>query len=117
MTLFHIILQVNSTQIWEIWNWTPDGHPIHVHLVAFDIIGRYDAYNPNQEVIDVQPWEMGQKDVVICYPLTVTRIRVTVDIGGYWMWHCHILSHEDNEMMLPFCIGEVGVDCPETLYE
>jgi len=110
-------IEVNSTQIWEIWNWTPDGHPIHVHLLAFDIIGRYDVYNPNQEVIDVQPWEKGQKDVVICYPLTVTRIRVTFDIGGYWMWHCHILSHEDNEMMLPFCIGEVGVDCPETLFE
>ena len=90
---------------------------IHVHLLAFDIIGRYDAYNPNQEVIDVQPWELGQKDVVTCYPYTVTRIRVTFDMGGYWMWHCHILSHEDNEMMLPFCIGEVGVDCPETLFE
>jgi len=108
---------VNSTQIWEIWNWTPDGHPIHIHLVAFDIIGRYDAYDPTNEVISVQPWEEGQKDVVICYPSTVTRLRIFFDIGGYWMWHCHILSHEDNEMMLPYCVGEVGVDCPESLYE
>jgi len=37
-------IPINSTQIWEIWNWTPDGHPIHVHLLAFDILGRYDAY-------------------------------------------------------------------------
>jgi len=108
--------ELDSTQIWEIWNWTPDAHPIHLHLLSFDVIGRYDAYDPTDEVITTQPWEM-QKDTLIMYPYTVTLIKMTFDIGGYWMWHCHILSHEDNEMMLPFCVGEVGKQCPASLFE
>mmetsp|Transcript_17434 Transcript_17434/g.24834 ORF Transcript_17434/g.24834 Transcript_17434/m.24834 type:complete len:83 (-) Transcript_17434:1327-1575(-) len=53
----------------------------------------------------------------IAYPQTVTQLLVTFDRPGLYVWHCHILSHEDNEMMLPYCIGEPGVDCPAELFD
>jgi len=37
-------------------------------------------------------------------------------VPGLYVWHCHILSHEDNEMMVPYCVGEEGVDCPAELF-
>ncbi|MCM2356789.1 MAG: multicopper oxidase domain-containing protein [Geobacteraceae bacterium] len=44
----------------------------------------------------------GFKDTVIAYPSQVTRIKARFDILGLYVWHCHILSHEDNEKMRPF---------------
>jgi hypothetical protein len=38
------------------------------------------------------------------------------DQPGVYVWHCHILSHEDNEMMLKFCVGEKSIDCPLELF-
>jgi len=46
----------------------------------------------------------------------VTYIRAKFDIRGLYVWHCHILSHEDNEMMVPYCVGTPGVDCPPELF-
>jgi FtsP/CotA-like multicopper oxidase with cupredoxin domain len=46
--------------------------------------------------------ETGLKDTVLVYPGGVTRIKAHFDIAGLYVWHCHILSHEDNEMMRPF---------------
>ena len=63
-----------------------------------------------------EPWEMGWKDTVIAYPGEITRVKALFDIPGLYVWHCHILSHEDNEMMVPYCVGERGVDCPEELF-
>jgi bilirubin oxidase len=48
-----------------------------------------------------EPGESGVKDTVIAYPAHVTRIRATFDTAGRYVWHCHILEHEDNEMMRP----------------
>ncbi len=39
-------------------------------------------------------------------PGEITRIKATFDVPGLYVWHCHILSHEDNEMMVPYCIGD-----------
>ena len=52
-----------------------------------------------------EAWESGFKDTVIAYPGEVTRIRARFDTPGQFVWHCHIVEHEDNEMMRPFRIG------------
>ena len=50
-----------------------------------------------------EPYEAGWKDVVRCPPGEVTRIIMRFgDFAGRYVWHCHILEHEDNEMMRPF---------------
>ena len=43
---------------------------------------------------------------MIAYPGEVTRFNATFDIAGLYVWHCHIVEHEDNEMMVPFCVGD-----------
>ena len=52
-----------------------------------------------------EPWESGFKDTVIAYPGQVTRVRARFDSPGQFVWHCHIVEHEDNEMMRPYRIG------------
>ena len=56
--------------------------------------------------------EAGWKDTVIAYPGEVTRVNALFDIPGLYVGQCHILSREDNEMMLPYCVGTPGIDCP-----
>jgi FtsP/CotA-like multicopper oxidase with cupredoxin domain len=156
-----------SMEVWEIINITADAHPIHLHLVQFQLLGRqpinaveyaaaYDAlfpgamylpgygppmnYNipngdealggnpaPSPYFVDMgdfgpargpEPFEYGWKDTVTAYPGEVTRIAVrwaptdtptdttegfpfVPDEGHGYVWHCHILDHEDNEMMRP----------------
>jgi len=88
---------VDDIEIWELHNFTEDAHPIHVHLVMFQVLGRGPDGTSSPE-----PWEMGWKDTVIAYPEEITRIKARFDIAGLYVWHCHILEHEDNEMMRPF---------------
>ena len=54
---------------------------------------------------------------MIAYPGEVTRVKATFDIPGLYVWHCHIVEHEDNEMMRPYCVdAEPGVDaCAESV--
>jgi bilirubin oxidase len=47
-------------------------------------------------------WELGLKDTVIAPPGFVTQIKSLFDLPGLYVWHCHILEHEDNEMMRPY---------------
>jgi spore coat protein A, manganese oxidase len=54
-----------------------------------------------------EPWEDGWKDTVIAYPGQVTRVRMRFEHEGQFVWHCHIVEHEDNEMMRPYRIGPV----------
>ena len=98
-----------DTETWEFWNWTVDGHPIHVHEVKFKVLNR-EAFDPLTGALSgvVRPAEFteaGWKDTVITYPGQVTRIAATFDLTGLYVWHCHIVEHEDNEMMVPYCIG------------
>jgi FtsP/CotA-like multicopper oxidase with cupredoxin domain len=55
-----------------------------------------------------EAWETGGKDTVIAYPGEITRVQSTFDIPGLYVWHCHILEHEDNEMMRPYCVGNMN---------
>jgi hypothetical protein len=105
--------QVGDIETWELWNWSADGHPIHLHLVKFEVVNRQTI---GGAVRPPEPWEAGWKDTVIAYPGEVTRVKARFDIPGLYVWHCHILSHEDNEMMVPYCVGEPNVDCPAELF-
>jgi hypothetical protein len=98
-------VRLHDTEIWEIYDFTMDAHPIHIHQVQFQVVNR-QAFDPMvgdpDEVIEPEPWETGYKDTVIVYPGQLTRVKAKWDIPGLFVWHCHILEHEDNEMMRPY---------------
>lgn len=96
---------LGSTEQWDIYNFTVDGHPIHVHQVAFEVVSRTPIGTAPVAGAGIAPSEKGFKDTVIAYPGQVTRIKATFDIAGLYVWHCHILEHEDNEMMRPFVVS------------
>jgi FtsP/CotA-like multicopper oxidase with cupredoxin domain len=52
-----------------------------------------------------EPGEAGLKDTVIAYPGEVVRLKARFTVSGLYVWHCHIVEHEDNEMMRPYFIG------------
>ena len=116
---------LGTTEVWEFFNFTADAHPMHIHEVAFEVVNREtlvlddeseEPVQPVQLTGDVRPaeaWESGFKDTVIAYPGEVTRIRARFNTPGQFVWHCHILEHEDNEMMRPYRIGPVQPGQPE----
>jgi FtsP/CotA-like multicopper oxidase with cupredoxin domain len=99
----------NTTELWELYNFTADAHPIHIHEVLFEVVNRQRLDKktglPIQTPVTPGPTENGRKDTVIAYPGEVTRVRITFGPGGQFVWHCHIVEHEDNEMMRPYRIG------------
>jgi FtsP/CotA-like multicopper oxidase with cupredoxin domain len=97
---------VGDTEEWQIYNFTEDAHPIHLHLVRFEVIGRtlFDGTTPSPHS-SVQPWETSYKDMVIAYPEEITTVKAHFDVAGLYVWHCHILEHEDNEMMRPYVVS------------
>ncbi|MFJ4850766.1 multicopper oxidase family protein [Streptomyces sp. NPDC088733] len=94
---------LGATEVWEIHNFTADAHPIHVHEVQFQIVDRQKS--GRAAVSPPEAWERGYKDTAIAYPGTVTRLKATFDRPGRFVWHCHMLEHEDNEMMRPYVVG------------
>ncbi|TFG90969.1 MAG: hypothetical protein E4G71_04510 [Candidatus Atribacteria bacterium] len=108
---------LNNIEVWEIYNTTVDAHPIHLHAVSFQVISsqKFKAVKDKKSgaLILVQLQEQpvpplkndqGWKDTVKILPGTVTKIIVKFTLPGLFVWHCHILSHEDNEMMRPFFV-------------
>jgi spore coat protein A len=105
--------KLGSTEIWEFINLTPDVHPLHLHMVRFQILDRrlfdvfayrnYKGMRYFGDVLQPEPNELGWKDVVQCPAEQVTRIIVKFDgYAGRYLYHCHILEHEANDMMRPF---------------
>jgi bilirubin oxidase len=96
---------LGATEVWEIHNFTEDAHPIHIHEVQFQIVDRQpfegEPYPPESN-------ETGFKDTLIAYPGEITRVKAKFDLPGLYVWHCHILEHEDNEMMRPYFIGPMA---------
>jgi spore coat protein A len=107
-------IKLNDTEVWEFYNTTVDAHPIHLHLVKFQaishqkftgtqdstgkltnirLIGQPKIFNVDQD---------GWKDTYVMLPGEVTRVIAKFDLPGRYEWHCHILSHEDHDMMRPF---------------
>jgi bilirubin oxidase len=108
--------RLNDTEIWEIYNFTADAHPIHIHEIQFQVIDRQGLVADDEGMslpparlvgapFPPEPWETGFKDTVIAYPGQVTRLKATFDLPGQFVWHCHIVEHEDNEMMRPLRVG------------
>jgi FtsP/CotA-like multicopper oxidase with cupredoxin domain len=93
-----------ATEDWEIHNFTADAHPIHLHLVRFEVIGRTRLDGNPSPNGSPRPWETGYKDTVIAFPGEITTIRARFDVKGLYVWHCHIVEHEDNEMMRPYVV-------------
>jgi spore coat protein A, manganese oxidase len=104
---------LNTTEIWELVNLTDDSHPIHLHLVRFQILDRrrFDTFEYQSKgtlrftgpAQPATPEESGWKDTVRADPGMVTRIIIPFEgYPGRYVWHCHILEHEDNEMMRPY---------------
>jgi spore coat protein A, manganese oxidase len=98
-----------------------------LHLVRFQLLDRrpFDlrVYQLTRKIVltgppePLPPGELGWKDTVRVDPLTVTRIIVKfAGFAGRYVWHCHMLEHEDNEMMRPFDIradeATVAIDSP-----
>ena len=107
--------KLNSTEIWSLINLTDDSHPIHLHMVRFQLLDRrrfdLSVYQLTGKIVFTDPAEslsandLGWKDTVRVDPMTVTRIIVKFEgYAGKYVWHCHLLEHEDNEMMRPYVI-------------
>ena len=111
--------QLGSTEIWEFVNLTEDVHPIHLHLVRFQVLDRQrfdaDEYLQTGSLVmmsaPLPPLanELGWKDTVQAHNGLITRIIVKFDgYPGRYVWHCHVLEHAANEMMRPYEIIAPG---------
>jgi spore coat protein A len=111
--------ELDSVEIWSLANTTADIHPIHLHLVRFQVLDRqpFDAdeyllsgkLNYVGPATPPPPGDEGWKDTVQTYGETVTRIIVRFEgYTGRYVWHCHLLEHAANEMMRPFDVVAKG---------
>jgi spore coat protein A len=91
-----------TREIWEFSNPSNSMHPMHVHLVRFQVLDKFDI--DTGQPIPLEPWEdTTWKDTVRVPPRS--RVRVIMDFEDYagrFPYHCHILDHEDHEMMRQF---------------
>jgi len=106
---------LDSVEIWNLLNFTDDSHPVHVHMVRFQVLDRRpfepEYYYQGGKIVYTgvavppAPNEMGWKDTVQAHPGMITRIIAKFEgYPGRYVWHCHILEHEDNEMMRPYAV-------------
>lgn len=117
------VVTKGTTEIWEFYNTGPVAHPIHLHLVDFQVLDRASFTYTSMPMpmsdggtgamITItgtgtprppELYEVGRKDTVICYPGEVTRFIANFDRAGHYVWHCHILHHEDHMMMRPLLV-------------
>jgi spore coat protein A len=124
----------NSIQEWDFVNNTADSHPMHIHLVQFQVVHRRRIGAPvPANGSNVYAWEKGWKDTVSVHPGLITRVRTKFELptnaspvpppAGFvaegtspdyqlqpgeaercFVYHCHILEHEENDMMRPFLV-------------
>jgi spore coat protein A len=121
--------QLGSWQVWRFVNATGDTHPIHVHQALFQPLGQAaghlitqdskqnNLYDPLTRITAAdlvpdggagrryEPQETtGWKDVIRVDPGDVVSIAIRFDLPGRYVYHCHVLEHEDTEMMRPFVV-------------
>ncbi|MFT6716464.1 MAG: FtsP/CotA-like multicopper oxidase with cupredoxin domain [Saprospiraceae bacterium] len=100
MSVIDDTVHINDTEIWEIFNETDIAHPFHLHAVQFFILDR-DGASPSAN-------EAGRKDVVLVMPHERVRIIAKFDHFANdsipYMYHCHMLKHEDDGMMAQFIV-------------
>ena len=117
-----------STEVWQIMNLTGDVHPIHFHLVNVQLIQRQPftgdpraAFSYTGPPTPPDPNEIGWKETVRMNPGEVTTVIMKFDLpvlptaamrnavsprtgGQEYVWHCHILEHEEHDMMRPLIV-------------
>src|SRR5207248_98287 len=102
MFFFTEFPRVGATELWELIDITPDSHPIHIHLIQFQIVNRQpadvDAYTKAWAAAFPGGTFAGQNCDGTAGMVDYAPGEI---IPGYG-WHCHILDHEDNEMMRPY---------------
>ncbi|MCP3904189.1 MAG: DNRLRE domain-containing protein [Planctomycetes bacterium] len=110
---------LGDTEIWRWINRSGNVHPMHMHLVLFQVLDRQDFEVVLGEIVPIgapippEPNEMGWKDTVRADPNQITRVIARFeDFDGLFSYHCHILEHEDHEMMRQFRAVDT---CPEDL--
>jgi spore coat protein A len=125
--------KVDTVEDWVYVNLTGDTHPMHLHLVTFQVVGRtpfdVEAYEEGNEglhgvpggidpspfatgpMLPPAPGERGFKDTVKVNPGYFTTIRAKFELPAAasapqdYVHHCHIVEHEDNDMMRPFTVS------------
>jgi spore coat protein A len=129
------VYQAGQTVVWDIYNTTADTHPMHFHLVNVQVVGRADFDNSKPSAVTFTPTSgftppdpnyLGWKETVRMNPGEVTRVIMKFDLptvdfavptskrpgiptGGHeYVWHCHILEHEEHDMMRPLIIMPSG---------
>ena len=116
-----------ATEYWQIFNLTADVHPIHFHLVNVQLLQRQtfegtpDSYSLTGSPMRPNANELGWKETVRCNPEEVTTVAMKFDLpslptsamrnavsprtgGKEYVWHCHILEHEEHDMMRPLIV-------------
>ncbi len=100
---------LGTTEVWRFINRSGMMHPMHIHLDFFQVLDRQAFQIINDEVVPVgplltiTPTESGWKDTIQVGPQEIVRLLVRFeDYTGLFPYHCHILEHEDHEMMRQF---------------
>ncbi len=98
---------VNETMAWEWINNSPIPHPMHIHNVQFQVLSRTGTGTTSTSYATVNQGlvDSGWKDTVLVWP--GERVKVAMNFGKYagmYMYHCHILEHEDMTMMRNYMI-------------
>ena len=112
---------VGTSEVWSFANRSGISHPMHMHLVFFQILDRQAFDEIGGEIVPVgpkippTPSEAGWKDTAMVHPNEITRVIARFDdYQGKYAYHCHILEHEDHEMMRQFQTyfpGDADGDC------
>lgn len=102
---------LGDTEIWEFENPTNAMHPMHVHLVMFQVVDKVSL--DTGQPIPLAAWEdTTWKDTVRVPPRSRVRVIMTFeDYLGKFPYHCHILDHEDHEMMRQFQATNDPANC------
>jgi FtsP/CotA-like multicopper oxidase with cupredoxin domain len=94
-----------ETTAWEWANFSPIPHPMHVHNVRFQVVQRTAPASPSYAAINEGLIDSGWKDTVLVWPGERVKIAMKFEpLAGMYMYHCHILEHEDMTMMRNYMI-------------
>jgi len=119
----NFFVAAGATEVWKFINLSEDVHPIHVHLVRFQAVSRQAVDNPEAvdistdstlsgeplvilpDALEISASEQGWKDTIRVNPGEVIGIMATFEgFLGRFMYHCHMVEHEDSDMMRPFVV-------------
>lgn len=106
------IVFLNTTEIWTLVNKTLIAHPFHIHDIQFNIV--------EKSGVPPAPSETGWKDVVLVLPgdsvKFITKFETFADHVTPYMYHCHLLHHEDDGMMGAFAVVDSTTGISETIF-